>query len=60
MIMPGRRGGRVWSVSRRPGASLRFNTGPPPHVEEVSTGHALELGMTEAIRRYVAICYPNA
>ena len=24
----GGRGGRVWSVSRRPGASLRFNTGP--------------------------------
>lgn len=32
-----------------------------PHVEEVSIGHALiadalELGMTEAVRRYVAIC----
>lgn len=32
-----------------------------PHVEEVSIGHALiadalELGMTEAVRRYVALC----
>ena len=32
-----------------------------PHVEEVSIGHALiadalELGLTEAVRRYVAIC----
>ena len=34
-----------------------------PHVQEVSIGHALiadalELGMTEAVRRYVAICSP--
>ncbi len=36
-----------------------------PHVEEVSIGHALiadalELGMTEAVRRYVAICQSSA
>ncbi|MFM9963664.1 MAG: pyridoxine 5'-phosphate synthase [Planctomycetaceae bacterium] len=35
-----------------------------PHVEEVSIGHALiadalELGMSEAVRRYVAICQPR-
>ncbi|TXT38088.1 MAG: pyridoxine 5-phosphate synthase [Planctomycetota bacterium] len=35
-----------------------------PHVEEVSIGHALiadalELGMSEAVRRYVAICRTN-
>ncbi len=36
-----------------------------PHVEEVSIGHALiadalELGLTEAVRRYVAICASSA
>ena len=35
-----------------------------PHVDEVSIGHALiadalELGMSEAVRRYVAICQPH-
>lgn len=35
-----------------------------PHIEEVSIGHALiadalELGMSVAVRRYVAICHPH-